>query len=142
MIVAFAAKAGDTGGAQDLFAQAIKIADNTGTDVDKAKAFLLLSRASDFADRSQRATLLDSAIKALNNLSKPNERNTTRADEQYLRSLDNVGNELRKSFKGLTKANENGNTILVEKVKKSDLRTFAMLGVLEGLAELLTSLKN
>jgi hypothetical protein len=143
LIMGFSARVNDKTRAQDLLAQAIKIAANAAGDVEKAKAFFLLSRASDFADDSQKTSLLESGIKALNNLSKPQtEGNDKKPYEEYVRSLDNVGNELRKSFKRSTKADENGTISLAERLQKPDLRVFAMIGILEGLDDLLTSRKN
>ena len=85
------------------------------------------------------AEQLSSAIKALNNLSKPdaNARDKT-IYQSYVQRLDNTGYELTKGFKGLTKQDENGALALVEKLQKPDLRTFALIGILLGLNELLT----
>jgi hypothetical protein len=64
----------------------------------KAKAFFLLSISCDQVDRSAKADLLASGLKALNNLSPPdaNARDKT-VYQNYVQRLDNVGYELSKS---------------------------------------------
>ncbi len=143
LIMRYFGKVNDKTTAQRLLAEASKIAGSASDDIQKAKAFFLLSLACDQADESQRAPLLEFGIKALNNLSKPDtEGNDKKPYEQYVRSLDNAGNELRKSFKGLTKQDENGTIALIEKVQKPDLRTFAMIGFLQGLDQLFASVQD
>lgn len=143
LIMRYAGKTNDKTGAQRLLAEASKIASNVSSTVEKSKAFFLLSTTCDSADESQKAPLLESGIKALNNLPKPDSGVSDRKPyEQYVRNLDNAGNELRKSFKGLTKKDENGAIALAEKVQKPDLRTFAMIGILQGLDELLIATRN
>ena len=83
----------------------------------------------------------------LNNVSKPD---TTARDktayQTYVQRLDNSGYELTKGFKTLTKRDENDALALVERLNKPDLRTYALIGILEGLdgliAETLTQTKN
>jgi hypothetical protein len=84
-----------------------------------------------------------SAAKALNDLSKPDAKEHDKAiDQTYVRRLDNVGYELTKGFKGLTKQDENEALALVEKLQKPDLRTYALIGILFGLDDLLTEPAN
>jgi len=137
------AKANDREAAQRLLIEAFKIAAAGSDNSDQAKAFLLLSVTCDQVDRSRKAELLLSAVKALNSLAKPdaNERDKT-IYQTYVRRLDNVGHELTKGFKGLTKQDENEALALVEKLQKPDLTTYALIGILLGLDGLLTEPAN
>lgn len=139
LIMRYYAKANDRDAAQRLLIEASKIAGSGSDRSDQAKAFLLLSVTCDQVDGSRKAELLLSAVRALNNLSTPdaNERDKT-IYQTYVRRLDNVGHELTKGFKGLTKQDENEALALVEKLQKPDLRTFALIGILLGLDGLLT----
>lgn len=125
--------------AQRLSVEASQVAESGPDNLDKTKAFFILSVACDQVDGSRKADLLLSGIKALNNLSKPdaNARHKT-IYQTYVQGLDNSGYELTKGFKGLTKQDENGALGLVEKLQKADLRTFALIGILLGLDGLLT----
>ena len=127
------AKTNDKAAAQRLLMEASKVATSATNDIEKANAFFLLSVISDQVDRSKKADLLLSGIKALNNLIKPE---TDAGD--YVQRLDNLGYELSKGFKGLTKQDENDALGLVEKLQKRDLKTFALIGILLGLEELTT----
>lgn len=143
LIMSDSGKANDKTNAQRLLTEASKIAGNAFDDVEKAKAFFLLSLNCDLADESQKARLLESGIKALNNLSKPDvSENDMKPYQEYVRRMDNASNELRKSFKALTKKDENGAIALTEKIQKPDMRTFAMIGILQGLDELLATTRN
>jgi len=139
LIMRYQAKANDREAAQRLLIEASKVAGSGSDNSDQAKAFLLLSLTCDQVDVSRKAELLLSAVKALNSLSMPdtNERDKT-IYQTYIRRLDNVGHELTKGFKGLTKQDENEALALVEKLQKPDLRTYALIGILLGLDGLLT----
>jgi hypothetical protein len=138
LIMRFYTKVSDWEAAQRLLIEASKVA-GSADNSDQAKAFFLLSITCDQVDASRKAELLLSAVKALNNFSKPDagERNKT-IHQTYVRRLDNVGHELTKGFKALTKQDENEALALVEKLQKPDLRTFALIGILLGLDGLLT----
>jgi hypothetical protein len=143
LIMRYSGKANDKTTAQRLLAEARKIADASSDNAEKAKAFFLLSITCDIADESQRAELLESGIRVLNNLFKPASiGNEKEAYQEYVRSLDNAGNELRKSFKGLTRKDENGAIALAERLRKPDLKAFAMIGILQGLDDLITAAKK
>ena len=58
--------------------------------------------------------------------------------QSFAQRLDNVGYDLRGGFKSLTKHDENDALELVEKLQKPGLRTFALIGILNGLDWLLT----
>ena len=138
-IMLYYTKANDKEAAQRLLIEASKVAESGQDNLDKAKTFFRLSIACDQVDGSKKAELLSSGLKALNNLSKPD------ADARdktiylsYVQRLDNTGYDLTKGFRGLTKQDENGALALVEKLQKPDLRTFALIGILQGLDELLT----
>jgi hypothetical protein len=89
---------------------------------------------------SKKAELLSSGLKVLNNLTRPDANASDKTMYQtYVRLLDNAGYELVRGFKGLTKQDENDALALVEKVQKPDLKTFALIGILLGLDELLTA---
>jgi len=139
LIMRYYTKANDKEAAQRLLTEAAKVAASDPNTTDKARAFFLLSVTCDQVDVSRKADLLLSGIKALNNLSTPdtNARDKT-IYQTYVRSLDNTGYELVRGFKGLTKQDENDALALVEKLQKPDLRTYALIGILSGLDELLT----
>ena len=142
LIMRYWGKSNDQTAAQRLLAEASKIAVATSDYVEKAKVFFLLSITCDPADGSQKAGLLESAIKALNNVSKPDPAASDKKPyHQYVRNLDNTGYQLTRGFKELTKKDENGAFALIEKLRKPDLRTFAAIGVLSGVSDLLTNTK-
>ena len=139
LIMRYYAKVNDKEPAQRLLLEASKVAAAGPDNSDKAKAFLLLSVTCDQVEKSRKADLLLSALKVLNNLSKPDANTRDKTIYQtYVQRLDNVGYELTKGFKGLTKQDENDALGLVEKLQKPDLRTFALIGILMGLDGLLT----
>ncbi len=139
LIMRYYAQGNNNDAAQRLLIEASKIAGSGPDNSDKAKAFFLLSVTCDRIDGSKKADLLLSGLKALNNFLKPdpNERDKT-IYQSYVQRLDNAGYEMSKGFKGLTKQDENTALALVEKLQKPDLRTFALIGILLGLDELLT----
>ena len=130
-------KAKDKETAQRLLIEASKVAASGADDADKLKAFLLLSITCDEVEPSKKAELLLSGIKALNNLPKPDADARDKTTYQtYVQRLDNTGYELTKAFKGVTQQDENSALALVERLQQSDLRTFALLGILLGLDQL------
>jgi len=139
LIMRYYAKSNDKATAQRLLLEASKVAASNTNDLEKAKAFFLLSIISDQVDKSKKADLLLSGIKALNNVPTPE---TDAGDktiyQDYVQLLDNTGHELTKGFKELTKQDENGALALVEKIQKPDLKTIALIGILLGLEELIT----
>lgn len=139
LIMRYYAKTNDTDAAQRILVDASRVATSSADNTDKAKAFFILSVACDQVDGSKKADLLSSGIRAMNNLSKPDASARDKAVYQtYVQLLDNSGHELSKGFKGLTKQDENGALALVERIHKPDLRTFALIGILEGLDGLIT----
>jgi hypothetical protein len=139
LLMRYYVKANDRDSAQRLLIEATKIANASADSLDKAKTFLLLSMTCDQVDGSTKADLLLSSLKVLNNLSKPD--STTReksAYQTYVQRLDNVGYELTKGFRDLTAKDQNEALALIEKLQKPDLRTYALIGVLIGLDNLLT----
>jgi hypothetical protein len=130
-------EAGDKGSALRLLSEAIKVAESISGEFEKAKAFLLLSTRCDQVDESRKAQLLLSSIKTLNSSNKP----TTPRDQQpyheYLRNVDNTGYQVIRGFKELTTKDENAAISLIDQVYKTDLRTFALIGILSGLNDLL-----
>ncbi len=135
VVIRYWSDQGDQANVHRLFIEASKIAEATSDSVETAKSFLLLSTWCPQIDESKRAQLLLSAIKALNGFNKPNA-----SDEQvqeFVRNLDNTGYQLSRSFKELAKTDENSAISLVDQLKKPDLRTFALIGVLQGLSETL-----
>lgn len=136
LIMRYYSKANDKEPAQRLLIEASKAAGAGPDNFDKAKAFFLLSLACDQVDGSRKADLLSSGLKALNNLSQPDAHARDKTIYQsYIQRLDNLGYELGKGFKSLTKQDENGALALVEKLEKRDLKTFALIGILLGLNE-------
>lgn len=133
LIMRYYVKTNDKAAAQRLLMEAPRVAASATNDIEKANAFFLLCAISDQVDRSKKADLLLSGVKALNSLSKPE-----KDAEDYIQRLDNSGHELTRAFKGLTKQDENEALGLVEKLQNRDLKTFALIGILLGLEELMT----
>jgi hypothetical protein len=140
LILRYHVKVNDKEAAQKVLAEATKVADSATDTSEKAKALFLLSVASAQVDESKRADLTLSGIKTLNNLSQPDRGARDKTIYQtYVQRLDNSGYELTKAFKGLAGHDENAALALVEKLQKSDLRTFALIGILLGVDGLLTT---
>jgi hypothetical protein len=138
LIMRYYTKANDKEAAQRILIEASKVAGSSSDNWDKAKAFFLLSVTCDQVDGSRNADLLLSGLKALNNVS---ESDMSARDKTIFQSfaqrLDNVGYDLSKGFRSLTKHDENDALALVEKLQKPGLRTFALIGILTGLDGLL-----
>jgi hypothetical protein len=141
LIMVYWAKAGETVATQRLLLEAANVAGSVSQEQDKAKAFLILSLSCDLADVQKKGELLQSAIKALNNLPKPDsgERDPKSSYQNYVRVLDNTGYELTKGFQALASKDQDGALALIDKLQKPDLRTFALIGVLQGLEGLLAA---
>jgi hypothetical protein len=138
LIMRYYTKGNDKEAAQRILIEASKVAGSSSDNWDKAKAFFLLSVTCDQVDGSRNADLLLSGVKALNNVS---ESDMSARDKTIYQSfgqrLDNVGYDLSKGFRSLTKHDENDALALVEKLQKPGLRTFALIGILTGLDGLL-----
>ena len=140
LVMRYYTKVNDKEAAQRLLSEASKVAGSGANTTEKARAFFLLSITCDQVDRSKKADLLLSGLKALNNLSTPDVNARDKPIYQtYVRSLDNIGYEVVRGFRGLTKQDENDALALVEKLQKPDLKTYALIGILLGLDELLTA---
>ena len=138
LIIQYYTKANDKDAAQRLLTEAARVAASGPNTTEKAKAFFILSVTSDQIDKSRKTDLLSSGIKALNNLSTPDANASDKTIYQtYVRLLDNAGYEVVRGFRGLTKQDENDALALVEKLQKPDLKTYALIGILLGLDELL-----
>ena len=123
--------------AQQVLTEASRIAGAGANDIEKTKAFFLLSLTCDPVDESRMAELLQSGIKALNNLNAPDSKDDRESYQEYIRTLDNTGHQLTTAFKQLIKKDENGALALVEDLEKRDVRPFALIGILLGLDDLL-----
>jgi hypothetical protein len=140
LVMRYYTKANEKDVAQRLLTEASKAAESGPDNSEKSKAFFLLSVASDPIDELKQPDLTLSGIKTLNNLPQPDAGARDKATYQtYVQRLDNSGYELTKAFKALTKHDENSALALVEKLQKTDLRTFALIGILLGVDELLTT---
>jgi hypothetical protein len=139
LIMRYYTKANDKEAAQRILIEASKVAGSSSDNWDKAKAFFLLSATCDQVDGSKKADLLLSGLKALNNVSESdmNARDKT-IYQSFAQRLDNVGYDLSRGFKSLTKHDETEALALVEKLQNPGLRTFALIGILSGLDGLLT----
>ena len=139
----YLAKANEKADAQRVLTEASKVAASGPDDMEKARAFFLLSLICDPIDMTKKPDLLLSGLKVLNNLTSPD---FTARDktiyQNYVQRLDNMGYALTRSFKGLAKTDQNSALALVEKLQKRDLRTFALIGILEGLDGLLSESSN
>lgn len=128
---------GDKDSAHRLLSEAIKVAESILGEFEKAKAFLLLSIRCDQVDESKKAQLLLSSIKILNSSNKPTTARDQQPYQEYLRNLDNTGYQVIRGFRELTTKGENAAISLMDQVHKSDLRPFALIGILSGLNDLL-----
>lgn len=128
--------------ARRLLLEAIKIAESIEGDFEKVKAFLLLSVTCGQVDESQQASLLRSAVKALNNLNRPTTPRNKAPYQEYLRNVDSTGYQLINGFKKLTINDENAAISLVNQINASDLRTLGLVGVLSGLNDLLAEARD
>ena len=139
VIMRYWLKTNDAQTAQRLLSEASKAADSAVNDIEKAKAFLFLCSNCDDVDEALKGELFLSGIKALNNIPKPESNGDTKniTYQTYVRDLDNVGHELTKSFKSLTKRDRNTALALVEKLQRPDLRTLSLIGILQATDELL-----
>ena len=130
-------EAGDKDAAHRLFLESIKTAESISSEFEKVNAYVVLSVACRQVDESQQAQLMLSCVKALNSLNSP----TTPRDQQpyqgYVRNLDNTGYQVTRGFRELTTKDENAAIALVNQINKSDLRAFALIGVLSGLSDLI-----
>lgn len=134
LLVRFWAKAGDRNAARRMFVEAAKVADKASDNLERAKAFLLLGLISDVADESAKAGLLETAVKALNTIPRPDrDARNKKPYQQYLRNLDNTGYQLIRVFGELAKGDEVGALALCENLRQPDLRTYALIGALQGL---------
>jgi hypothetical protein len=139
LIMRYYTKANDKEAAQRILIEASKVAGSSPDNWDKAQAFFLLSVTCDQIDGSRKADLLLSGLKALNNVSESDMTARDKAVYQsFAQRIDNVGYDLSKGFKSLTKHDENDALALVEKLQKPGLRAFALIGILTGLDGLLT----
>jgi hypothetical protein len=142
LLLRFWAKANDRNAAQRVLAEAAKVADRASDNLERARAFLLLSLVSDAADESAKTSLLESAVKALNSVPRPDRKaGDKKLYHQYLRSLDNTGYQLIRGFGELTRKDEVGALALCENLRQPELRAFALIGALQGLDASLVAAK-
>lgn len=142
LLLRFWAKANDRNAAQRVLAEAAKVADRASDNFERAKAFLLFSLVSDAADESAKTRLLESAVKALNSVPRPDRKaGDKKLYQQYLRSLDNTGYQLIRGVRELTKKDEVGALALCENLRQPELRAFALIGALQGLDASLVAAK-
>lgn len=130
-------QAGNRYAAHRLLIDAIKVSESIRDDSEKANAFLLLSINCDQVNESRKSELLLSSLKSLNGVHQPTTPRDRTPYQDYVRSLDTTGLPLIRGFKSLTTKDENAAISLADQVHKSDLRTFALIGILSGLADLL-----
>jgi hypothetical protein len=130
-------EAADKVAAQRLLIDAITVSASIPDESEKARAFLLLSINCDQVEESRKSELLLSSIKSLNAVNKPTTPRDQTPYQEYVRSMDGTGHRLNRGFKALTTKDENAAIALVTQVHKSDLRTFALIGILAGLTDLI-----
>ena len=130
-------KAGEKASAHILLGEAIKVADSASDDFERAKSLILLSIISDQVDESKKAQLLLSSVKAVNGLNKPTTPRVQEPYQEYVRKLNQTGYQISRGFKALTVSETDAALALVGQVHKSDLRPFALIGILSGLTDLL-----
>jgi hypothetical protein len=130
-------KAGERGRAHRLLVEAIKVAESVSDDFAKAKSLILLSIICDQVDESKKGQLLLSSVKTLNSLNKPTTPRNQEPYQEFIRKLDSTGYQMGRGFKSLTVSDEDTAIALVDQLLKSDLRPFALIGILSGLNDLL-----
>lgn len=142
LLLRFQSKANDRNAAQRVLAEATKVADGASDNLERAKAFLLLSLVSDAADESAKAGLFEATVKALNAVPRPERKaGDQKPYQEHLRSLDTTGYQLTRGFRELTKKDEAGALALCEDLRRPDLRAFALIGALQGLDASLAAAK-
>jgi hypothetical protein len=142
MISQYWTKAHDNSSARRLLMQARKVADDATDYVAKAKAFLLLSALSNQTDSSEKTELVESAIKALNSVSIPDRGDDLRPYQAYVWKLNGVESQVVTQFKDLTRNASEEALTLVERIDKPESRTFALLGILQGMRDLSPSARG
>lgn len=136
LIISYGVK--DKAEAQRLLAEASKVAALVSDETERAMAFFLLSSTCERVDRSRKASFLLSGIKALDNVARPDAGARDKTNyRDYIGRLNYLGHGLTLHFNELTKQDEYGALALVDKLQKPDFRTFALIGILSGLEELL-----
>ena len=135
MIMQYWVKGDDSASARRLLTQARKSAGAATDYVERAKAFLLLTGASDKVDSAGKIELLESAIKALNSVSMPERGDDSRPYQKYVWKLNGAEYQVAGRFQELAKINSEEALTLVERIDKPESRTFALLGVLQGMRE-------
>jgi len=142
LLIRFRAKAGDRQAARRLLDEAARTADGAADNFERAKAFLTLSLFSDAADESAKPRLLEAAVKALDRVTRPDANARDRKPfQEYLRELNKTGYLLSSAFRGLARKDEAGALGLSGRLQKPDLRTFALVGILQGLDDSLAAAK-
>lgn len=142
MISQYWTKAHDNSSARRLLMQARKVADDATDYVAKAKAFLLLSALPNQTDSSEKTELVESAIKALNSVSIPDRGDDLRPYQAYVWKLNGVESQVVTQFKDLTRNGSEEALTLVERIDKPESRTFALLGILQGMRDLSPSARG
>jgi len=142
MIIQYWMKGEDTSNARRLLMQARKAAGGATDYVDRAKAFFLMSALFNQTDSSEKMELMESAIKALNSISMPERGNDLRPYQTYVWKMNGVEYQVVTQFKDLTKNGSEEALNLVERIDKPESRTFALLGILQGLHDLSRSARG
>jgi hypothetical protein len=130
-------KAGEKGRAHRLLVEAIKVAESVSDDFAKAKSLILLSIICDQVDESKKGQLLLSSVKTLNGLNTPTTPRNQEPYQEFIRNLDSTGYQVFRGFKSLTVIDEDTAIALADQLLKSDVRPFALIGILSGLNDLL-----
>jgi hypothetical protein len=142
LLLRFWGKANDRNGARRILDEAVKIAEDASDRLERAKAFLLLSLAASAADESAQTRLLEGAVKAIDGVAPPDHgADDKKLYQQYLRGLDSTGYQLIRGFEELAKKDEAGALALCENLSQRGLRTYALIGILQGLDESLAATK-
>lgn len=136
-LMRYRSDAGEKGTAHRLLVEAIKSADSTSDDFEKAKSLILLSIICDQVDGSKKGPLLLSSVKTLNSLNKPTTPRNQEPYQEFIRNLDSTGYQVIRGFKSLTVSDGDSAIALMDQLVKSDLRPFALIGILSGLKDLL-----
>jgi hypothetical protein len=131
LMAQYAAKANDKASSERLLIEGSNAAGAAADHIERARAFLLLSGASE-PNGSLKGERLESAVKALNSVSMPDRGDDVKPYQRYVWKLNGAEYQVSKGFKDFSAKNIEEASVLAEKLIKPESRAFALLGVLQG----------
>jgi len=85
---------------------------------------------------------MESAIKALNSVSMPERGDDLRPYQTYVWKLNGAEYQVTWRFKELARNDNEQALILAERIDKLESRIFALIGILQGMRDVPTSITN